>query len=159
MTEAIRDYIKGIGEGEERKYLKVCEDKFDVSLKRYYPIHEEVMVSYYLAGNVDYTGTDEDETIAMIAITHIEFIDTGMLPPIATEEEKAEMDEDDEIYTIEMCQDMIWNHILENLDIETGEYEQVQSTGIYRTPLKTPIVLVRNGDDVSIVEKKETDEG
>ena len=160
MTEAIRDYIKGLSGGDEWKYLKVCEDKFDLSLKRFYPYHEENMVTYYIAGDVNYTGNkDDEEGMVLIIISHIEFIDTGILPPNIQEEESEDIDEDDEIYTIEMCQDMISNHIEENLDIEVGDYEEVPGVGIYRAPLKKPFVLLRSGDDVTIVEKKETDEG
>ena len=160
MTEAIRKYINGISEGDEWKYLKVCEDTFDRSLKRVYPYHEEKMVSYYLAGDINYTGNEDDEEgIALIAITHIEFIDTGILPPDIVEDESIDMDEDDEIYTLAMCQDMISNHIEESLDIEVGDYEEVPGAGIYRAPLKKPIVLLRSREDVVIVANKETEEG
>jgi hypothetical protein len=145
MTEAIREYIKGLSKEKLRDCLHEC-DAIYMSKKKKHPYHEEFgSAVFHLVGNIEEIDPGEDALTIKdkVTITAIEFWDWGIL-------EDLDEDEDDEENerTEEQMQKLVADAIYELLDIRVGDYEHayyesIQGVNLYRAPLKTPIILLR----------------
>jgi len=145
MTEAIREYIKGLS--KEKLWVCLHEgDAINMPKKHEYPLHTERNVAtFYLVGDIEEIEPGEDDLTVKdkVTITAIEFWDWGLRPESYEDEEGEEIK-----WSEEEIQEIVADGISEILDLEVGDHEQAyyesyQGFNLYRAPLKTPIVLIR----------------
>jgi hypothetical protein len=152
MTEAIKDYIAKLPSDEEKCWSilrKVGENNHVLDSKADYPLlTEQNVATFYLVGDKE-TVTDEEswEKTETFTITHLEFIDWGILPD--------DDDEDVEELTEEQVTEAVQEMVRELLDLEIGDYEHsyynsFHGYNFYIAPLKDAIVVIRKGDEVTI---------
>jgi hypothetical protein len=149
MTEAIRDYIAKMpsADGDGWRLLKRVSDKLDLEGKFKAPFFEaESVGTFYLVGEVQAeTNEETGETTETFTITHLEFIDWGILPE----------DEEEEELTDEQIAEAVQEVVNDLLDFEIGAHEHAyynsfHGFNLYRAPLKNTIVVVRKGNEVTL---------
>lgn len=151
MTDAIKDYIAKMPKHEHWgwQWIKEVRNADHLKGKISNPFHKEESVATFFLVGEDSVETDEEtgETTDTFTITHLEFLDWGILPD--DDDEEAEELSDDQI--AEIVQDTV----LGLLDLEIGEHEHAFyydyiGVNLYRAPLKNAIVVVRQGNEVTL---------
>ena len=149
MTEQIKDYIAKMPSADDDgwRLLKRVSDKFDLDGKFQTPFFKaENVATFYLVGEDQSDTNDETgETKETFTITHLEFIDWGILPEGEEEEE----------LTDEQIAEAGQEVVREVLDLEIGAHEHAfynsfNGFNLYRAPLKNAIVVVRKGNEVTL---------
>jgi hypothetical protein len=150
MTDKIKDYIRKMpsADGDAWQLLKKVSDKFDMDGKFSSPFFvAQNIATFFLVGD-DKTETNEEteEKTETFTITHLEFIDWGILPD--------DNDEDVGELTKEQVAEAVQEMVLELLDLEIGEHEHAyynsyNGWNLYRAPLKDAVVVVRKGEEVT----------
>jgi len=145
MTEAIREYIKGLS--KEKLWECLHEgDAIYMPKKNKYPFHSVFgSAVFFLVGDIEEIEPGEDLLTVKdkVTITAIEFWDWGILSQLCEDEEDEETER-----TEEEMQELVSAAIYEFLDLRVGDhelafYESYQGVNLYRAPLETPIVLIR----------------
>jgi hypothetical protein len=145
MTEAIREYIKGLSKEKLRECLHEG-DAIYMPKKNKYPFHSvKESAVFLLVGDIEKIDPGEDLLTIKdkVTITAIEFWDWGILSDCYDDDEDEETEKAEE----EM-QEIITDVIYAELELEVGDYKHAlynsyQGVNLYRAPLKTPIVLIR----------------
>jgi len=145
MTEAIREYIKGLS--KEKLWECLHEgDAIYMEKKNEHPFHTVHNTAvFFLVGDIEKIDPGEDLLTVKdkVTITAIEFWDWGIRSELWEDEEDEETER-----TEEQMQELVSDAIYEFLDLRVGDhehalYESYHGVNLYRAPLETPIVLIR----------------
>jgi hypothetical protein len=151
MTDAIKDYIAKMPKHEHWgwQWIQKVRREEDITGKYKNPLASfENCATFYLAGDDNTEYNDETgERTDTFTITHLEFIDWGILPDGD--------DEDIDELTEEQVAEAVQEMVRELLDLEIGEHEHAyynsyNGWNLYRAPLKEAIVIVRKGEEVTV---------
>jgi hypothetical protein len=151
MTDKIKDYIAKMPKHEHWgwQWIKEVKNGDDMSGKIKNPFHEaEGIATFFLVGD-DKTERNEEtgEKTETFTITHLEFIDWGIIPD-ADDYEDIKITPEDEV---EIVRQLIFDILeLEVGDHKPAHYNSYNGWNLYRAPLKDAIVVVRKGEEVTI---------